>query len=477
MNPSMLPSHQWLSESELVFDPVDENARHIHPLEGLIEHGPYSQVLMADTFRPIRIAFIVPHGMKSLAGQILREFRQPASPVERKNYLPDFPGFEAVFRTKLEIANQGVHVELGESLDKKIHDAPEPHSVLAGELTSRLSHLQSQRSEFDVVFILLAKSWERAFRSNEADGFDLHHYLKSVSASRGIPIQLLNEDRVFDYKCRCSVAWRLAIALYAKAGGIPWKVSGADPETAHAGISYAMRRTVAGQYFTSCCSQVFSADGTGLEFLAFDVDGIQYVSRNNPFLTRAEMRRVMARSLSLYQRQHAGEIPKRLVVHKSTHFTPAEIDGCFDACGAIKDIELIQVQRDTFWRGVQINPGDPNSKKGTPARYPCKRGSFLQIDDRAVLLWTQGNVPMRGGRDYFKEGKGIPSPLLLHRFAGHGPFDRVCREILGLTKMNWNNDGLYDQLPVTMQYAQLLAETLSKMTNLDNRPYQFRFFI
>lgn len=477
MNASQLPSHQWLSESELVFDPVNEDARHIHPLQGLIEFGPYSQVLMADTFRPIRVAFIVPNGMKMHAGQLLREFQEPAKPDERKNYLPDFPGFESVFRTKIEVAPKGIHVELDASLDDRIQAASEPHSILASELSTQLAHLQSNRSQFDVVFILLSKSWKRAFRSEEADGFDLHHYLKAMSATRGVPIQLLNEDRVFDYACRCSVAWRLAIALYAKAGGIPWKVAGADPNTAHVGISYAMRKTSTGQQFTSCCSQVFSADGTGLEFLAFDVDGVEYVSRSNPFLTRAEMRRVMARTMSLYQRQHAGQLPARLVVHKSTHFTAQEVDGCFDACGSVKDIELIQVQRDTAWRGVQINRDASNPKKGIPARYPCKRGSFLQIDDRATLLWTQGNVPMPGGRDYFKEGKGIPSPLLLQRFAGHGPFDRVCREILGLTKMNWNNDGLYDQLPVTLHYANLLAQTLSKMSRLDNRPYQFRFFI
>ena len=84
------------------------------------------------------------------------------------------------------------------------------------------------------------------------------------------------------------------------------------------------------------------------------------------------------------------------------------------------------------------------------------RGSYLQLSGRDCLLWTQGDAPSAvGGKNFYKEGKSIPSPLLLRRFAGHGPFDTNCREVLGLSKMNWNNDGLYDRLPVTQAYAKV----------------------
>jgi hypothetical protein len=35
--------------------------------------------------------------------------------------------------------------------------------------------------------------------------------------------------------------WRIGLALYAKAGGVPWKLAEMDPETAYIGISYAVR--------------------------------------------------------------------------------------------------------------------------------------------------------------------------------------------------------------------------------------------
>jgi hypothetical protein len=185
----------------------------------------------------------------------------------------------------------------------------------------------------------------------------------------------------------------------------------------------------------------------------------------------------MARSLSLYQRRHSGGSPTRVVVHKSMPFKSEEVDGCFDAWPNKSGLELLQIQRDVAWRAVQINPPRTRGGKGVPGLYPCRRGSFLQLGGRDVLLWTQGNVPMAGEKDFYKEGKGIPSPIMLSRFAAHGAFDQVCRDVLGLSKMNWNNDGLYDRLPVTMSYASVLARTIKRMPQIDSRPHQFRFLM
>jgi argonaute-like protein implicated in RNA metabolism and viral defense len=118
------------------------------------------------------------------------------------------------------------------------------------------------------------------------------------------------------------------------------------------------------------------------------------------------------------------------------------------------------------------------SKKGLPSNYPAHRGTSLQLDGRTTLLWTQGNAPSAvGGKDSYKEGKGNPSPLMLRRFAGHGTWDSQSEAVLGLTKMNWNNDALYDRLPVTLAYAQVLARVVKRMPRLLPQPYQFRYFI
>ena len=43
--------------------------------------------------------------------------------------------------------------------------------------------------------------------------------------------------------------------------------------------------------------------------------------------------------------------------------------------------------------------------------------------------------------------------------------------------MNWNNDNLYDPLPVTMGYAKVLSRVLKRMSGLGNSAYHFRYFM
>jgi hypothetical protein len=43
--------------------------------------------------------------------------------------------------------------------------------------------------------------------------------------------------------------------------------------------------------------------------------------------------------------------------------------------------------------------------------------------------------------------------------------------------MDWNNDALYDMLPVTLEYAKVLAQMVKRMPVLGSAAYQFRFFM
>ncbi len=166
------------------------------------------------------------------------------------------------------------------------------------------------------------------------------------------------------------------------------------------------------------------------------------------------MLKVMARSLAIYQRKHAGDPPRRIVVHKNTEFRGEEVDGVFDAFPTADNIELVHVQQRCGWRGVLI----VGHKQ--PHGYPYQRGTAFQLGPYETLLWTQGNLPeIAAGKDYYKEGKGIPEPLMLARHAGLGSMDDLCRETLALTKMDWNNDGPYDRLPVTLNFEGTRKET------------------
>jgi len=463
------PAYQVIPEPKLTFEALS-GAQDIHPLRGLKAFHPYSSKLNPIT--KIRVAAIYPEGSYPILENLVRELHAVHVPKERPNYLEEFTGVEAIFHTRVELVREPVSIALNTEAIFKGNVAP--YIALSESISGAIREMSKRILEYDVLMIYLPDFWSAGF-DDLATGFDLHDFIKATTAMLNIASQVLRESSAIKYKCRCSVMWRLSIALYVKSGGIPWKLSSIDQNSAFIGLSYATRLNPnTNQFdFTTCCSQVFDADGTGLEFVAYDTTEIEARVGENPYLSRAEMRKLMSRSLELYQRKHAGRRPERLIVHKTTHFTKSEIDGAFDAIPGNINLELLQIVQDTNWRGIYYT--NKNENKGAD-NFPLNRGSYVQIGPQEVLLWTQGNV-LLNSKNFFKEGKNIPSPILVRRFAGDGGWDRNCQAILGLTKMNWNHDALYDRLPVTLGYAQSLATTIKRMNKLINKPYEFRYFM
>ena len=470
-----LPQHHRLGEPSLKFGNPDPSAKDDHPLRGLLDHGPFGKQRLASVPSPIRIAFVGQASMITRLRHLGRELQSKHDPKERKQFLLPYPGFTRVFGTAVAPAEASTTITLPDRIDDELARAAAPHRLLADVLTGALSSLRTQRHAFDVVFLGLDEKWSAAFDGNDTDDYDLHDYLKAYSASAGISLQIVRggqSQRALDYFCRCSVMWRLAIATYTKAGGIPWALADVVPDTAYIGIDYALRPNAdPSERFAICCAQVFDSDGAGLEFIAYEADDIR-IDRSNPYLREDQMFRVMSRSLQIYQRRHAGTKPQRVVVHKNTEFRRDEVSGSLAALSNVKDVELLQVQTRHGWQGVLFR------ESGKPDGYPSHRGQVLPIGENEALLWTQGIIPSIGrGSGYYKEGKGIPRPLLITRFAGRGDFYDLCRETLALTKMNWNNDGPYTQMPVTLEYADVLAQVVKRMPKLEARPYPVRLFM
>jgi len=473
MNSEISP-HVWLPEPELAFHTDHSSDRDIHPLRGLLRFGPHSSGLVPD---PIRIATLAPAGESHLLYGFMRRLNSVAQPTERKDYLPEWPGFQGVFGIHMRAAGGNCHVELDTHVEEEFRSSSTPHIVLAERLGRAIQGLEARRDEFDVLFIYLPQRWSPGFAGDDDEDFDLHDHIKAATAARRLPVQLVREDKALAYPHHASVMWRIGLAIYVKAGGVPWKLADTDPETAYIGISYAVRPLESDRpRFVTCCSQVFDAEGSGLEFIAYDAHEVE-VHRDNPFLSRTEMFRVMTRSMDLYRRRHAGRSPRRVMVHKTSEFKSDEIDGCMQALHLCEAVDLVQVVSDVGWKGVKIERGK-EKQKGKPAAYPVSRGTLVGLSPREALLWTHGDVRGIGKRDsYFKGGRSTPHPIRLVRHAGHGTWDDTARAILALTKMNWNNDALYDPLPVTIGYAKVLARVVKRMQGLGSAPYQFRFFM
>ena len=88
-----------------------------------------------------------------------------------------------------------------------------------------------------------------------------------------------------------------------------------------------------------------------------------------------------------------------------------------------------------------------------------------------------GNVPEVSTKgDYYQGKKSIPRPLQLIRHAGSGPLELTAHEALALTKMDWNNDALYDPVPVSIRYSRN-SPARWQTSDLPRNVYPYRLFV
>jgi hypothetical protein len=449
--------------------------RDAHPVRGIKNNRPFDFPLTLQGFgTDIRLAIICPKAETRFLQPYLANLgRQiPPSPQEA-DYLPPYPGFRNAFGLDLTVAEPGGPgwIICPESAGADSH----ANSVEIGRNINR--SIETLQASFapNLVLIFFPDRWlpYRGY-DTESERFDVHDFVKANSVQKGIGTQFLDESTLSD-RLQCRVWWWLSLAFYVKAMRTPWVLDGLDQGSAFVGLGMSYDPDQEhGKKVVMGCSHIYSSRGEGLQYRLSQVENPVFRGKN-PYLSRDDARRVGEQIRELFFESRSA-LPKRVVIHKRTHFTRDEQQGLREGLSGVSQIEMLEIVIDDTLRYV-ASAVDGHGKLYED-NYPVQRGSVVQLDDFTALLWVHGvTSAISNGRRYYQGKRRIPAPLRIRRHAGQSDIKDLAEEILGLSKMNWNTFDLYTKLPATIQSSNEIARIGSLLGRFHPRAYDFRLFI
>jgi hypothetical protein len=223
---------------------------------------------------------------------------------------------------------------------------------------------------------------------------------------------------------------------------VPWRLprESSDLTTCFVGVSFY--KTLDKSALLTSVAQVFNERGEGVVVRGRAAN----ISKGDlqPHLPQEHAYELLKDALARYWDVHRT-FPARVVVHKSSRFDPNEQDGF---AAALKERGIST--HDFLWISHS------STKLYRAGKYPPLRGTMLALDENEMVLYTRGSV------DFFETypGRYIPVPMRIRSESAEQTQRFLAREVLALSKMNWNNTQFDGAEPVTLQAARKCSNVL-----------------
>ncbi len=295
--------------------------------------------------------------------------------------------------------------------------------------------------------------------------FNFRRLLKAKCMHLGVPLQLVQEtsldkDKLAGRQDVATRAWNFCTALYYKGNKtVPWRLveDKHKPKTCYIGVGFYYSRD--GETVSTSLAQVFDEFGHGVILRGSPVSLDK--SDRRPFMTEDQAYELLLNALTEYDRA-LHQMPARIVIHKSSKFRESEIQGFSKAIEekGIRSKDLVSITNTNvrlFGEGI----------------YPPHRGTLMTLNENSAILYTKGFI------DFYKTYPGmyVPSPLLISAHENDSSLEELCKEILGLTKMNWNNTQLDGRLPITLECAQKVGDIIKYIPYNENPQVNYSFYM
>lgn len=469
---------EHLNEPRLLF----ANGTHICPRRGISEYGVFDQ---AQTTRRHEL-YVGGIGTSNCVDLLAKWIERchgviaAASDVKQENLRLPFCGFnknsgfgtELTFSTDLSrtLKNSEIREIIG------IKDRTERVLKAIDCYYENIKFL-AQNRHVDVIVCVIPENLYKKIATEEPSSeealaeeapyeeLNFRRALKAKAMPLGKPLQLirqvsLDEKKVAGQQDDATKAWNFCTALYYKSGPtIPWKLDQDSARASSCAVGLSFYRSRDRQELRTSLAQIFDELGNGLILRGTPVE----IDKHDrvPRLSTQQAHDLLEAALNEY-RVALRTFPARVIIHKSSNFSCEEIEGLE---AAAREVNMDTVDFVTVM--------DSKLRLFRNGNYPPYRGTLAQMEENRQLLYTRGSVW------YYQTYPGlyVPQPIELRIVKSEESPSFIAQEILGLTKMNWNNTQFDGKYPVTLGCSRKVGEIMKYLSDSDTPQIRYGYYM
>ena len=500
------PTLKYLTEPLLTFG---NGQTAIDPRDGLMLFGPFDYKKIKGAKN---VGIIGPSHLRTKMIDYLKRIHSPIVNADISIARPNFPGLDSTFGISINFDNiiqLNVNQNDINTYLKYTDSHQRVHNWVNLYVQPLIKYTENEEMPVDVWFIIIpediykfgrpnsriAKSEDSVNiglkkeerRSTQLDMFfqaekdalreayefevNFHNQLKAKILSSKIVTQIIRESKIAyenlltekqigeERKFDTAKAWNISNTLYYKLGGLPWKLGEIRDGVCYLGLVYKKTESDTKNKNACCAAQMFLDSGDGMVFRG-NVGPWWNPTTGEFHLSCQDAFEIVSQSLGAYYNRFAC-YPNEIFIHAKTYFDDTEWSGFEEAVMGKSRIVGVRIRENSAFKLYR------------QYQYCVPRGMMLQYDDRRAFLWTKGFIPR------FKTQIGLetPNPIDVAITRGEANIEVVCKDILSLTKLNYNACIYGDGVPVTLKFADSIGEILTAGKDIKTGVLPFKHYI
>lgn len=393
-----------LSKKEYVFS---NKSTANSQFQGIRNFGPYKEIDQEVLF-----VFVFEDKYKSFANELYLSLIGKLNPGT-------FPGLEQMFGVKISTENVKQVKITGYSQEEFLN------------VINKIKDLQKSVPNKKVIGIYIE---DYVINGEDEETSNDYYFLKYNFIKNNIPLQVVNYRKLGE---RNSLKWstsNLALAMFAKMGGIPWLVKPSNNDCLILGIGSSHKIDIETKSISKYFAYTVCLDSSGLyqtlEVLAEETTEANYLEQ------------LKSNIVKLFKNEKIKSY-KTCVLHLPFKIKKKEISAISEAINEISEIEFVTIKINLK------NKYFGYSNHNTLVPY---ESSFVKLSYNEYLVWFEGLL-------YGKEVvyKRLSNPVHIQFLNRIEDSKRYLQDVLNLSGANWRGFNA-KSIPISIYYSQIIAK-------------------